>query len=99
MRRTAKKVPVDVLSGFFDATIPPECLIEEMLALRECRAYGGGRIARRHFGMAEEFGARSLSSPAHFVENIDGLDMVGVTAGTSTLKETVVSVKEWLESL
>ena len=29
----------------------------------------------------------------------DGLDMVGVTAGTSTLKETVVSVKEWLESL
>ena len=29
----------------------------------------------------------------------DGLDMVGVTAGTSTLKETVVSVKEWLERL
>jgi 4-hydroxy-3-methylbut-2-en-1-yl diphosphate reductase len=29
----------------------------------------------------------------------DGLDMVGITAGTSTLKETVVSVKEWLERL
>jgi 4-hydroxy-3-methylbut-2-en-1-yl diphosphate reductase len=29
----------------------------------------------------------------------DGLDKVGVTAGTSTLKETVASVKEWLERL
>jgi 4-hydroxy-3-methylbut-2-enyl diphosphate reductase len=29
----------------------------------------------------------------------DGLDLVGVTAGTSTLKETVASVKEWLEQL
>ena len=29
----------------------------------------------------------------------DGVDRVGVTAGTSTLKETVASVKEWLEQL
>lgn len=29
----------------------------------------------------------------------DGFDRVGVTAGTSTLKETVASVKEWLERL
>jgi len=29
----------------------------------------------------------------------DGLDLVGVTAGTSTLKETVGSVKEWLQRL
>jgi 4-hydroxy-3-methylbut-2-en-1-yl diphosphate reductase len=29
----------------------------------------------------------------------DGVDRVGVTAGTSTLKETVASVKEWLERL
>lgn len=29
----------------------------------------------------------------------DGLDLVGVTAGTSTLKETVATVKEWLEQL
>jgi len=29
----------------------------------------------------------------------DGVDSVGVTAGTSTLKETVASVKEWLERL
>jgi len=29
----------------------------------------------------------------------DGFDLVGVTAGTSTLKETVASVKEWLEQL
>lgn len=28
-----------------------------------------------------------------------GLDLVGVTAGTSTLKETVATVKEWLEKL
>jgi 4-hydroxy-3-methylbut-2-en-1-yl diphosphate reductase len=29
----------------------------------------------------------------------DGFDRVGLTAGTSTLKETVASVKEWLERL
>ncbi|HEY2423020.1 MAG TPA: 4-hydroxy-3-methylbut-2-enyl diphosphate reductase [Chthoniobacterales bacterium] len=29
----------------------------------------------------------------------DGVDRVGLTAGTSTLKETVASVKEWLEQL
>jgi 4-hydroxy-3-methylbut-2-enyl diphosphate reductase len=29
----------------------------------------------------------------------DGVDRVGLTAGTSTLKETVASVKEWLERL
>ena len=29
----------------------------------------------------------------------DGVDRVGVTAGTSTLNETVASVKEWLEQL
>ncbi|MGA7129703.1 MAG: 4-hydroxy-3-methylbut-2-enyl diphosphate reductase, partial [Chthoniobacterales bacterium] len=28
-----------------------------------------------------------------------GLDLVGVTAGTSTLKQTVATVKEWLEKL
>jgi hypothetical protein len=48
-----------------------------MSALRQCGADGGGPVARRHLGMAEEFRALSLSPPAHFVEDIDGLDMVG----------------------
>ena len=65
------------VTGNLCASIPPKCLIDEMPALRECRADGGGRIARRHFGMAEEFGALSLSPPAHFVEDIHGLGMVG----------------------
>jgi len=61
----------------FDPTIPPKFLIDEMPALSEFRADGGGRIARRHFGMAEEFGALSLSPPAHFVEDIERFGMVG----------------------
>ena len=33
------------------------------------------------------------------VDWFDGLDSIGLTAGTSTLKETVSSVKDWLERL
>jgi 4-hydroxy-3-methylbut-2-enyl diphosphate reductase len=54
--------------------------------LRACQAAGKRCF---HIERAEELQASWF----------DGLDLVGVTAGTSTLKETVASVKEWLEQL
>jgi 4-hydroxy-3-methylbut-2-enyl diphosphate reductase len=54
--------------------------------LKACRAAGKRSF---HIERAEELQA------AWF----DGLDLVGITAGTSTLKETVASVKQWLERL
>jgi len=54
--------------------------------LKACQAAGKRSF---HIERAEELQASWF----------EGVDRIGVTAGTSTLKETVASVKEWLERL
>jgi 4-hydroxy-3-methylbut-2-enyl diphosphate reductase len=54
--------------------------------LKACQAAGKRSF---HIERAEELQA----------DWFDGLDSIGLTAGTSTLKQTVASVREWLERL